>query len=100
MGLLAIIGAFQRRPAIVVAAGVLCLVGTILSVATIEFAVPGVLLILLGSVVRPGLSVGAATLAAAHSDHDAGSLVQVAKFGEDEVNRFGTAEPSPQTTPT
>ncbi len=49
MGLLAIIGALQRRPAIVVAAGVLCLVGTILSVATIEFAVPGVLLILLGS---------------------------------------------------
>jgi len=49
VGLLAIIGAFQRRPAIVVAAGVLCLVGTILSVATIEFAVPGVVLILLGS---------------------------------------------------
>jgi hypothetical protein len=49
MGLLAIIGAFQRRPAIVVGAGVLCLVGMILSVATIEFAVPGVLLILLGS---------------------------------------------------
>jgi hypothetical protein len=49
MGLLAIIGALQRRPAIVVAAGVLCLVGAILSVATIEFAVPGILLILLGS---------------------------------------------------
>ena len=49
MGLLAIIGAFQRRPAIVVGAGVLCLVGMILSVATIEFAVPGILLILLGS---------------------------------------------------
>jgi hypothetical protein len=49
MGLLAIIGALQRRPAIVVTAGVLCLVGAILSVATIEFAVPGVLLILLGS---------------------------------------------------
>jgi hypothetical protein len=49
MGLLAIIGAFQRRPAIVVGAGLLCLVGMILSVATIEFAVPGVLLILLGS---------------------------------------------------
>jgi hypothetical protein len=49
MGLLAIIGALQRRPAIVLAAGVLCLVGAILSVATIEFAVPGVLLILLGS---------------------------------------------------
>jgi hypothetical protein len=49
MGLLAIIGALQRRLAIVVAAGVLCLVGSILSVATIEFAVPGVLLILFGS---------------------------------------------------
>jgi hypothetical protein len=49
MGLLAIIGALQRRPVIVVAAGLLCLVGAILSVATIEFAVPGVLLILLGS---------------------------------------------------
>ena len=49
MGLLAIIGASQRRPAIIVAAGVLCLVGAILSVATIEFAVPGILLILLGS---------------------------------------------------
>ena len=49
MGLLALIGALQRRPPIVVAAGVLCLVGTIVSVATIEFAVPGLLLILLGS---------------------------------------------------
>ena len=49
MGLLAIIGALQRRGAIVVGAGVLCLVGTILSVATVEFAVPGVLLIVLGS---------------------------------------------------
>ena len=49
VGLLAIIGAVQRRPAVVGAAGVLCLVGTILSVAAIEFAVPGVLLILLGS---------------------------------------------------
>ena len=49
MGLLAIIGALRRRPAIVVGAGVLCLVGTILSVATIEFAIPGVVLVLLGS---------------------------------------------------
>ena len=49
MGLLAIIGAVQRRPAIVVAAGMLCLVGTILSAATIEFAVPGILLIGFGS---------------------------------------------------
>jgi hypothetical protein len=49
MGLLAIMGALQRRPAIVTAAGVLCLAGAVLSVATIEFAVPGVLLVLLGS---------------------------------------------------
>jgi hypothetical protein len=49
MGLLALVGAAQRRPAIVVAAGVLCLAGTILSVATIPFGVPGVLLIVLGS---------------------------------------------------
>ncbi len=49
MGLLAIIGALRRRPAIVVAAGVLCLAGAILSVATIGFAAPGLLLILLGS---------------------------------------------------
>jgi len=48
MSLLAIIGAFQRRPVIVVTAGVLCLAGTIVSVATIGFAVPGVLLIRLG----------------------------------------------------
>jgi hypothetical protein len=49
MGLLAIIGALQRRPAMVVAAGVLCLAGIVLSVATIGFAVPGLVLILLGS---------------------------------------------------
>jgi hypothetical protein len=50
VGLLAIIGAFQRRPAIVVAAGALCLAGLALgSVALIGFAVPGVVLILLGS---------------------------------------------------
>jgi hypothetical protein len=48
MGLLAIIGGLQRRPASVVAAGVLCLAGTILSIATIEFALPGILLILFG----------------------------------------------------
>jgi membrane protein implicated in regulation of membrane protease activity len=49
MGFLAIIGALRRRPAIVVAAGVLCIAGMILSVATIGFAAPGLLLILLGS---------------------------------------------------
>lgn len=59
MGLLAVIGALQRRAAIVVAAGVLCFVGAILSVATIEFVVPGILLIGLGARIqgqpaRPG----------------------------------------------
>jgi hypothetical protein len=49
IGLLTIIGALQRRPAIVTAGGVLCFVGAVLSVATIEFAIPGVLLVLLGS---------------------------------------------------
>lgn len=48
-GLLALIGAFQRRPAIVVAAGVLSIAGSVLSVASIAFAVPGIVLILLGS---------------------------------------------------
>jgi len=48
-GLLAIMGALQRRPAIVVTAGALCLAGSILSVASIAFAIPGVALILLGS---------------------------------------------------
>jgi hypothetical protein len=48
IGLLAIIGAIQRRKAIVIAAGVLCLVGAILSVATLEFVFPGILLIGLG----------------------------------------------------
>jgi hypothetical protein len=67
MGLLAIIGAVQRRPAIVVAAGVLCLVGMILSIATIEFLVPGVLLIGLGSRIqaRPALRWPQAVIAAA-----------------------------------
>jgi hypothetical protein len=67
MGLLAIIGALQRRPAIVVGAGVLCLLGTILSVATIEFAVPGVLLILLGSRIQalPRRHLSEAVIAAA-----------------------------------
>jgi hypothetical protein len=49
MGLLAIMGALQRRPAIVAAAGVLCLAGSILSFATIEFVVPGFVLILFAS---------------------------------------------------
>lgn len=49
VGLLALIGAWQRRPAIVIVAGVLCLAGTILSVATIPFAVPALLFIGLGS---------------------------------------------------
>jgi hypothetical protein len=46
MGLLAIIRASQRRPPIAVAAGLLCVLGAILSVATFAFAVAGVLLVL------------------------------------------------------
>lgn len=67
MGLLAIIGALQRRPAIVVAAGLLCFVGAILSIATIEFVVPGILLIGLGSGIgeRPGRRLREAAIAAA-----------------------------------
>lgn len=49
MGLLALMGSAQRRPAIVIAAGVLCFAGAILSVATIPFVVPGLLLIVLGA---------------------------------------------------
>jgi hypothetical protein len=66
MGLLAIIGALQRRPAIVVAAGLLCLVGAILSIATIEFVVPGIVLIGLGSRIggRPGRRLREAAIAA------------------------------------
>jgi hypothetical protein len=67
VGLLAISGALQRRPVIVVAAGILCLVGMILSVATIEFAVPGVVLIVLGSQIqaRPTRHRSEAVIAAA-----------------------------------
>jgi hypothetical protein len=66
MGLLAVIGALQRRPAIVVAAGLLCLVGAILSIATIEFVVPGIVLIGLGSRIggRPGRRLREAAIAA------------------------------------
>ena len=52
MGLLAVVGALQRRPAIVVAAGLLCIGGALLSIATIEFVVPGIILIALGSRIR------------------------------------------------
>src|ERR1035437_3280550 len=65
MGLLAVIGALQRRPAIVVAAGLLCFVGAILSIATIEFVVPGIVLIGLGSGIggRPGRRLREAAIA-------------------------------------
>jgi len=56
IGLLAVIGAVQRRPLIVMAAALLCLVGTILSTATIGFALPGLVLIMFGS--RIGESPG------------------------------------------
>jgi hypothetical protein len=53
-GLLALLGAFQGRPAILAAAGLLSLAGSMLSAATIAFAVPGVVLILLGLRMRHG----------------------------------------------
>jgi hypothetical protein len=46
---LAILSARQRRPWILAAAGILCLAGTALSIATIAFAVPGLLLVLLAT---------------------------------------------------
>jgi uncharacterized membrane protein YgdD (TMEM256/DUF423 family) len=49
IGLLAIIAAIQRRPTVVIATGVLCFVGSILSIATLEFVVPGIALVALGS---------------------------------------------------
>ena len=66
MGLLAVIGALQRRPAIVVAAGFLCFGGAILSIATIEFIVPGIILIVLGFGIggRPGRRLREAVIAA------------------------------------
>ncbi len=66
MGLLAVVGALQRRPAIVVAAGLLCVVGAILSIATIEFVVPGIILIALGAGIegRPGRRRREAVIAA------------------------------------
>ncbi len=67
MGLLAVIGALGRRPAIVVAAGVLCIAGSILSIATLEFVVPGIVLIVLGSRLqgRPRRRLGEAAVAGA-----------------------------------
>jgi hypothetical protein len=46
-GLLAVIGDRQGRPAIVMAAGIVCLLGVSLSVATVVFAIPGLALIVL-----------------------------------------------------
>lgn len=48
VGLLAIVGAVRSRPAIVVAAGALCVAGTLISLALLPFAVPGLLLIFIG----------------------------------------------------
>jgi hypothetical protein len=66
MGLLAVIGALQLRPAIVVSAGFLCIGGAILSIATIEFLVPGIILIVLGFGIggRPGRRLREAVMAA------------------------------------
>jgi hypothetical protein len=48
-GMVAIIASLQRRPLIVTGAGIVCLVGSILSVATIMFAIPGVALLALSA---------------------------------------------------
>ncbi len=48
-GLVAIIASLQRRPLIVMGAGIVCLMGTILSVATLMFAIPGVALLALSA---------------------------------------------------
>ncbi len=52
-GLIAIIASIQRRPLIVMGAGVVCLVGIILSVAAFPFAAPGILLVALGARMAP-----------------------------------------------
>jgi hypothetical protein len=49
VGFLAIVGAQQGRPHIVLTSGVLCLIGAFLSFATVLFAVPGLLLVNLAS---------------------------------------------------
>ena len=48
-GIAAIIASYQRRPLVVMGAGVVCLVGIILSVAAFPFAAPGILLVALGA---------------------------------------------------
>lgn len=66
-GVVAVIAAIQRRPLIVMASGVVCLVGIILSVATLPFAIPGVVLVALGArfagVAGPGRPDGAVAAA-------------------------------------
>ena len=52
-GIVAILASYQRRPLVVMAAGVVCLVGIILSVAAFPFAAPGILLIALGARMVP-----------------------------------------------
>ncbi len=52
-GIVAIIASIQRRPLVVVGAGVVSLIGIILSVAAFPFAAPGILLIALGARITP-----------------------------------------------
>ena len=57
-GIAAIIASVQRRPLIVMGAGVVCLVGIILSVAAFPFAAPGIVLLALGARMQPGIDHG------------------------------------------
>ena len=52
-GIVAIIASIRRRPLVVVGAGVVCLIGIILSVAAFPFAAPGLLLLAFGARVTP-----------------------------------------------
>jgi len=52
-GVVAIIASYQRRSPVVMAAGVACLVGIILSIAVIPFVIPGILLLATGARITP-----------------------------------------------
>ena len=54
-GIVAMIASYQRRPLVVMGAGVVCLVGIILSVAAFPFAAPGLLLLALGARIAPAV---------------------------------------------
>lgn len=94
MGLLAIIGALERRPAIVIVAGVLCLAGSILSFATLEFVVPGIALMVLGAGIhgRPRPRLREAAIAGAATGLVIGAAVVLLSTTE---GRCWTATGSP-----